>query len=142
MYPVSSSNVTVAYLNVHGQSRMPISKQKQIEDLISRENIDILHLQEINVDENTFAQCNFIQSNYHLVQNNATNKYGTASLIRSNFNPENIKMDTHGRAIFFNIHDITFGNIYMHSGTDAISRSAREKMCSETILVDKSFFPC
>ena len=63
MYPVSSSNVTVAYLNVHGQSRMPISKQKQIEDLISRENIDILHLQEINVDENTFAQCNFIQSN-------------------------------------------------------------------------------
>ena len=118
---------------------MPISKQKQIEDFLSRENIDILHLQEINVEEETFSQCNFILSNYHVVQNNAFNKYGTASIIRSNFNPENIKMDTNGRSIFFDISGLTFGNIYFHSGTDAISRSSREKLCSEVIpdlLVD------
>ena len=112
---------------------MPITKQKQIEDFISRENIDILHLQEINIEEDTFSQCNYVLSNYHVVQNNAINKYGTASIIRSNFHPENIKMDTNGRCIFFDISGITLGNIYFHSGTDAISRSGREKLCSEII---------
>ena len=128
-----NKTLTIAYLNVHGQSGMSVSKQKQIEDFISRKSIDILHTQEINIEEDTFSQCNYILSNYHVIQNNALNKYGTATIIRSDFNPENIKMDTNGRAIFFDISGMTFGNIYLHSGTDAISRAGREKFCSETI---------
>ena len=60
-----------AYLNVHGQTGLPVTKQKQIEDFIRRNKIDILHCQEINIDEETFSQCNFITSNYNILQNNA-----------------------------------------------------------------------
>ena len=128
-----NKTLTIAYLNVHGQSGMSLSKQKQIEDFISRKQIDILHTQEINIEEETFSQCNFILSNYHVIQNNAMNKYGTATLIRSEFQPENIKMDTSGRAIFFDISGMTFGNVYLHSGTDALSRAGRENLCAEII---------
>ena len=42
-------------------------------------------------------------------------------------------MDTSGRAIFFNIENLTLGNVYFQSGTDNISRVAREKVSAETI---------
>ena len=54
-------------------------------------------------------------------------------MIRNVFTPENVRMDTSGRAIFFNIENITLGNVYLHSGTDGLSRGARENYCSETI---------
>ena len=110
-----------------------MTKQKQIEDFIRRNKVDVLHCQEINIDEDSFSQCNFITSNFSVLQNNALNKYGTATLIRNVFTPENVRMDTSGRAIFFNIENITLGNVYIHSGTDGLSRGARENYCSETI---------
>ena len=128
-----NKTLTIAYLNVHGQSGLSVSKQKQIEDFIHRNQIDILHTQEINIEEETFSQCNFILSNYNIIQNNALNKYGTASFVRSEFLPENLKMDTKGRAIIFDISGLTLGNIYLHSGTDALSRGGRENFCAETI---------
>ena len=112
---------------------MPTNKQKQVEDFLCRNNIDILNIQEINIEEETFSQCSFISSNYHVIRNNALNKYGTASIVRSEFYPENIKLDTNGRGIFFDISGLTFGNIYLPSGTDALSRSGRETFCSETL---------
>ena len=69
----------------------------------------------MNIEEETFSQCNFILSNYHVIQNNAFNKYGTATLIRSDFHPENIKMGTNGRAIFLDISGMTLGNVYLLS---------------------------
>ena len=42
-------------------------------------------------------------------------------------------MDTSGRAIVFNIGEITLGNFYGHSGTDARSRSSRENLFSEVV---------
>ena len=42
-------------------------------------------------------------------------------------------MDTLGRAIFFNIEDITLGNVYLQSRTDGVSRGARENYCSEIL---------
>ena len=78
MAPDFNKTLTIAYLNVHGQSGMPVTKQKQIEDFISRNNIDILHTQEIHIEDETFSQCNYILSNYSIIQNNALNKYGTA----------------------------------------------------------------
>ena len=33
----------------------------------------------------------------------------------------------------FDIEDFTLGNIYVHSGTDAKSRAAREQFCSEIL---------
>ena len=42
-------------------------------------------------------------------------------------------MDTTGRAIFFNIENLSLGNVYLQSGTDGISRGARESFIAEKI---------
>ena len=118
----SSSIMTVAYLNIHGQTGLPTSKQKQIEDFIKFNGVDILHCQEINVSDEIFEDCNYIKSTYNIIQNNAINKYGTASIVKNFLNVENIKMDTSGRAIFFDVSSCTLGNIYLQSGTDGTSR--------------------
>ena len=86
MDPHFKSSLIIAYLNIHGQSGLTISKQKQIEKFLQEYDIDILHTQEINIEEDSFSQCNFLQSNYNLVQNNAVNKFGTASFIKNEFN--------------------------------------------------------
>ena len=128
------NNVLVqAYLNIHGQTGLTVTKQLQIEDFIRRNKIDILHCQEINIDDNSFSQCHYIKSNFTILPNNAVNKYGTASLVKNIFSPENIKMDTKGRALFFNVDEMLLGNVYLPSGTDGISRTERETYCSETI---------
>ena len=48
-------------------------------------------------------------------------------------NVENIKMDTSGRAIFFDVSSCTLGNIYLQSGTDGTSRGQREQYSSEVL---------
>jgi exonuclease III len=109
-------------------------KQKQIEDFIKQNNIDILHCQEIEVCESTFESCNFISSSFEIIQNNSpTNKYGTASLIRNDLIIDNINLDTNGRAITFDVGNVTFCNLYLHSGNDRIMRSGRESYLAETI---------
>ena len=134
-----------AFMNIHGQTGLPTSKQKQIENFLSRYNVDILHCQEININEETFSQCNFINSNYSIISNNAVNRYGTATLIRNGLIPENIRKDINGRAIFFNVEGITLGNVYLPSGTDGPSKADRENYFSETIpqlLVNRKSSGC
>ena len=63
--------------------------------------IDILNCQEFNIEENHFDQCPLITSSYTIIQNNAANKYGTAVLVKNDFNIENVKTDTLGGAIVF-----------------------------------------
>ena len=47
MDPKNSENIlTLAYINIHGQSNLSVEKQVQIEDFIKFNNIDIAHLQE------------------------------------------------------------------------------------------------
>ena len=94
MDPSPNNNISIAFLNVHGQSGLPVTKQKQIEDFMRRNRIDVLHCQEINIDDESFNQCNYIKSNYNIIENNALNKYGTATIVRNNFAPENIRLDT------------------------------------------------
>ena len=61
------------------------------------------------------------------------NKYGTASLVKTDLTVENLKMDTLGRALLFDIENITLGNLYLQSGTDGQSRSQREQYYSEIL---------
>ena len=128
-----SNILTVAFMNIHGQTKLPIAKQLQIEDFLKYTNIDILHLQEIEISEETFSECDFLSSSFNIISNNSTNKYGTASLIRSDLDYRNVHCDTSGRAIVFDIGEITFGNLYAHSGSDGLSRANRESFCAETI---------
>ena len=130
----SENNILkIAYLNIHGQSKLSEAKQVQIEDFMKFKNIDIAHLQETKICDETFSSCNFISSDFNIHINNAANKYGTSSLVKSTFTVENIQCDTAGRALVFDIGGMTFGNLYAHSGTDARSRSNREQFFAEVV---------
>jgi exonuclease III len=91
--------LTVAFINIRGQSGLPISKQLQIQSFIKYNNCDIIHLQEAHIDDESFSTCDFISSNFNIVPNNSLNKYGTASLVKSEFEIENIQCDNQGRVI-------------------------------------------
>ena len=120
-------------MNIRGQTGLTISKQAQIESFVVKEKIDVLHLQEINICDDSFSTCDILSSTYNIISNNSPTKYGTASLVKTDFIPENILLDSNGRVIIFNIGSVTLANLYLPSGTDNISRSGREQYCSETI---------
>merc|ERR1712030_190934 len=76
---------------------------------------------------------------------NAGNKYGTASLVKNDLPVENVMCDTAGRVIIFEISKVNFGNLYLPSGTDGVSRSNRENCCAEIIpqiLVNRQTSGC
>ena len=125
--------IRVAYLNMHGQSNFSQAKQIQLEDFIKTNKVDIAHLQETEICDEVFSNCHFINSNFNILCNNASNKFGTSSLVKNEFCAENVQNDTQGRAIVFNIGELTFGNLYGPSGTDAHSRSEREKFFAEVL---------
>ena len=125
--------LNIAFLNCHGQSGFSQSKQLQIEDFVKCFKIDILHLQETCIDEESFSECRFISSNFIIIHNNSSNRYGTASLIKYNLPVKDIILHESGRLILFNIEDTTFGNVYLPSGTDNQSRLSREKFSAEVI---------
>ena len=129
-------NITLfktAFMNIKGQSGLNINKQIQIEKFIKKYNLDALHLQEINIDSDSFSTCEFLSSNYNIISNNSISGYGTATILRTDFSPENIKNDTKGRVQILDIGCITVANIYFHSGTDGNSRAGREQICSEVL---------
>ena len=72
------------------------------------------------MDDETFSTCNFISSTFNIVSNNSLNKYGTASLVKSELEIENIRCDTEGRVIVVDLGELTLSNIYLNSGTDTI----------------------
>ena len=123
----------LAYLNVRGQTGIKLEKQLQIEEFIKMHDIDILHCQEINIEEETFSECSLVTSSYNIITNNSPNKYGTASLVKNEYITENIVMDTSGRILIFDIDNMSFGNFYLPSGSDNLSRSSRENCCAEII---------
>ena len=129
----SIRNFISRFMNICGQTGLSNAKQTQIESFITQQKLDVLHLQEINICEDSFSNCNVISSSFNIICNNSPSKYGTASLVKSDFIPENILLDTKGRAIVFNIGQITLANLYLPSGTDATARSSREQYFSETI---------
>ena len=126
-------SLVISYLNLHGQTGFPVQKQLQVEQFLKYNKCDILHLQEVQIGDETFKECNFIESKYAVVVNNAENYYGTASLIKNDLSVENLLCDTNGRVIIFEIAGITFGNLYLPSGTDGISRNNRENYIGEII---------
>ena len=100
-------DLNIGYLNIRGQTGLTIVKQLQIEAFIKHNHCDILHLQEANIEDDSFSTCNFINSTYNILQNNSINKYGTASLIKNDLQCENIQMDSDGRIIIFDVGELT-----------------------------------
>ena len=57
-----TNQINIAFINIRGQTGLNLAKQVQLEDFIKQNRIDILHLQESNIEENTFSDCNsFLQ---------------------------------------------------------------------------------
>ena len=107
---IPQDNLVILYLNIYRQTKLPIEKQKQIEDMIKFYHCDIVHLQEIDIENSTFHDCPFINNNYTVISNNSLVIYGVASLVKNDFNIENVNFDTEGRLITFEINSMTFGN--------------------------------
>ena len=109
--PAQDNILTVTFMNIRGQSGLTIQKQLQIEAFIKYNNWDIVHLQEANIEDDSFSSCNFISSCFKIIPNNSINKYGTASLVKSEFSCENIRSDSEGRVLCFDIGNLSFSNI-------------------------------
>lgn len=120
-------------MNICQQTGMNESKQKQIQDFVLFNNIDILMCQEINIDDESFSDCQFLSSNFSIIQNNALNKYGTATFISNRIEYNNVKRDTEGRIQAFDMGDITLSNVYLHSGNDKIMKDKREEAIALSI---------
>ena len=127
------SIINILYVNIRGQTKFHLDKQLQLQETVKRLNCDIIHLQETNIEKNTFKNCDFIMNNYSVISNNSINGYGTSSLIRNEMKADNISFDTEERVIVFDINNITHCNVYMNAGTDSPSRASRENYFSEII---------
>ena len=127
---MASENIlTIAYLNIRGQTGLPVVKQLQIEDFIKHNKCDVVHLQEVFIDDDSFSTCDFLNTNFNILPNNGPNKYSTASLVKSELTVDNVWYDTAGRVILFNVGEHSLGNLYLPSGTDSSSKSLRESYC-------------
>ena len=126
-------SMKIGFMNIKGQSKLKPDKQMQIEHFLKCYKCDILNLQETNIDSESFAASDFICSNYNIISNNAPSGYGTSCLVKTDFKYENLRCDTQGRIIIFDIEDMTFLNIYLPSGTDATAKMSRENICSNVL---------
>ena len=123
----------IGFLNIMGQSKLSLSKQKQIEHFLKSQNIDILHLQESFIEESSFQSCSFIRNNFQILFINNEIKYGVCSLVHKSLPISNEVFHPSGRYLSFNINDFTFANVYLPSGNDNISRSSRENLLGQDI---------
>ena len=145
MDATQEKSLNIGYINLRAQTGFGPPKQLQIEKFLKFHKIDILHLQEAHIKEDTFEMCDFITSNYEIIANNASNSYGTASLVANSLQITNIKADTQGRVLVFNVGDTTFANVYLPCGNDQGMRNLREEYISLIIpqlLINKKDFGC
>ena len=133
--PTQTPELTLAFINCVGQSKFPLPKQLEIQNYIRSHKIDILHLQEVMIDDTSFSECHYVRNNFNLFSNNTPGNtpYGTASLVRSDIEVSNILTDNAGRIIIFDAAGCTWGNFYLPSGTDGASRTLREHYSAEII---------
>ena len=127
--------INIAYINCYGQSKFPVSKQLEIQSFICQHKLDIIHLQKSKIDEDSFAQCGFVTSNFNIFANNKPDgsHFGTASLVRSDLDVSDIHTDNEGRVIVFNAAGCSWGNFYLPSGSSRNARASREEYFSLTI---------
>ena len=126
--------INIGIMNIRAQTGLNFVKQRQIEDFLVAHKLDILHLQESHIDDDTFLDCKVIASGYEIIANNSANKFGTASLVKSDLDVRNIGFDQEGRVIVFDVGEhFTCGNFYLPCGSDRVAKGKREKYCAEII---------
>ena len=119
----------VSFINTYGQSGLSNQKLLELENFIEFHRIDIVCLQETDIQENTFSGCNILNRFAPIINNNKSG-YGTCTLVRKTFKYENVVKDSEGRLISIDIENMSFVNVYLHSGTDQASKNEREDYIS------------
>ena len=67
---ISSSNLSIGFINCVGQSKFNLRKQLEIQNYVKSQHLDIVHLQEVKIDSDCFSECPFIRSNFNIFSNN------------------------------------------------------------------------
>ena len=119
----------VAFLNTYGQSGLSNQKLLELENFIEYNRLDIVCLQETDIQDYTFSGCSIL-NRFNPIINNNKSGYGTCTLLRKNINYENVVKDSEGRLISIDIDNMSIVNIYLHSGTDQVSKNEREDFIS------------
>ena len=122
--------LNIAYINCYGQSKFPIHKQLEIQSLICQNSLDIIHLQETKIDQDSFAQCGFISSNFNIFSNNKPDGsyFGTVSLVRSDLDVSDIHTDNEGQIIIFNAAGCTWGKFLSPIRVKQASKSQQGRL--------------
>ena len=68
MDATQEKSLNIGYINLRAQTGFGLPKQIQVEQFLKSNKIDILHLQEAQILENTFEMCDFITSNYEITR--------------------------------------------------------------------------
>ena len=132
---VPDRHLTVGSLNIRGQMTLGHSRILQLEDFVKQYKIDVLNLQETDLKEDVFLENDFLALNYQLIINNNPKGFGTSVLIKNDLEYDNVKMDTGGRLICYDLTDlnITGSNIYLQCGVLKEHRDSRDLYCSKII---------
>ena len=119
--------IKIAFVNMYGQSGMPMKKIIELENFIELHRLDVLCLQETDIQKDTFSGSKLL-FNFQAIINNNSSGYGTCTLVRKNLQVNNIVKDADGRLISVDINDMSIVNVYPISGTDHESKTEREAM--------------
>ena len=84
--------IKIAFVNMYGQSGMPMKKIVELENFIELHRIDVLCLQETDIQENTFSGSKLLHK-FSAFANNNRSHYGTCTLVRNNLQVNNIVKD-------------------------------------------------
>ena len=125
--------LSVGFLNIYGQTNFNQAKVNQIEFLVKTNKIDILHLQETNIVEETFENSNYLKNNYQILFQNNESGFGVCSLINNELETKNVLLHPSGRLISFDVEDFTMINVYLQSGNNQIARNQREEFSGKIL---------
>ena len=140
-----SSELTIAFINCVGQSKFTLPKQLEIQSYMRSHKIDIIHLQECMIDEDSFSECHYVRNNFNVLSNNTPGNtpYGTASLVRSDIEVTNILTDDSGRIILFDaVHNVQIVQYLLLSTEQAGTYLQSSLVWHQLTYVNPSLFDC
>ena len=72
-------NLKIGFINIYGRTGFRSNKVLELENFIDHHKLDVICLQETDIDQNTFSECNILRR-FSLIINNSSTGYGTCTL--------------------------------------------------------------
>ena len=90
------SSFRIGYINIYGQTGFSSNKVLELESFINYHKLDVVCLQETEISQNTFSECNILRK-FSPIINNSSTGYGTCTLVSKDLSIDNIIKDSDGR---------------------------------------------